>query len=229
MTNIYIRHAVKDYRNSDAEFFKHDPGIKEFGVERAKKIATKLIETYGEPTKIVASPYRRTRETAMIMNTMLKNPFEEIFINTNLSEYLGNHAHAPIDVTSATKIHNPPHPESFDDMKKRVKKFMDKNEKSKEIVWFITHGIIIKQIASNLGIRTSKQFPYLTCFAVTEKTDMIRGEFLLFKGELKHGKESESPVIGKKQPYIQESMNRSRSWIFSRSKYNRRDDINYRK
>lgn len=233
---IYIRHAEKEYKNSDAEFYKHDPGIKEIGVERARKIALKLIEIYGEPTKIVSSPYRRTRETAMIMNMMLKNPFEEIMIDANLSEYLGNHYHVPIDVTTATKIHNPPHPETFDEMKKRVKRFMDKNknENSKEIVWVITHGIIIKQIANYIGIRTSKQFPCLTCFTVTEKSDVTRGEFLIFKGELKHEKESESPVNKRKTILI----NQPRQNFLTKSRYNigrkdntrddmRRDDISF--
>jgi broad specificity phosphatase PhoE len=120
--NIYIRHAEKEYKNSEAEFYKHDPGIKEIGVERARKVALRLIELYGEPSKIVASPYRRTRETALIMNMMLKNPLEEIIIDNKLSEYLGNHYFSELDVTSATKIHNPPHPETFDEFRKRVKK-----------------------------------------------------------------------------------------------------------
>jgi len=208
----FLRHAEKEYRNSEAEIYKHDPGIKEIGMERSKKVALKLIETYGEPTKIVSSPYRRTRETAMIMNMMLKNPFEEIVIERKLSEYLGNHNEVPIDVTTATKIHNPPHPENFDGMKKRVKKFVDKIRKEfysnpKSIIWFISHGIIIKQIASNFGIRTTKELPCLTCFTVTEKVDMIRGEFLLFRGSLKHEKESESPIYKKKKTYNRDDIN----------------------
>lgn len=191
---IYIRHADKAYKNMESEIFKHDPGITQVGVERARKVALKLVEEHGQPTSIVSSPFRRARETAMIMNMTLNNPFEEIFIDTNISEYLGNHNNVPLDVTTPTKIHNPPHPETFDDMKKRVKKHVEKqrkNQKSGEIIWFITHGLIIKQIGNSIGIKTNKTFPCLTCLSIVEKPDMVKGEFILFQGELKHERESE--------------------------------------
>ena len=34
-------------------------------------------------------------------------------------------------------------------------------------------------------------FPCLTCLSVVEKPDMIKCEFILFRGELKHERESE--------------------------------------
>lgn len=123
----------------------------------------------------------------MILNSVLENPLEDIKINVNLSEYLGNHNNVELDVTTATKIHNPPHPETFENMKKRVKKHVLKVQKranSKELIWFITHGLIIKEIASYYGIKSSKQLPYLTCFSLIEKGDIIRAEFLLFKSML---------------------------------------------
>ena len=109
MRIIYIRHADKDFSNGNSEYFKHDPGITEIGVERARKIATQLIELYGEPEQIISSPFRRARETSLTLNSMLKNPLEEIKIDSDLSEYLGNHSDVPLDVTVPTKIHNPPH------------------------------------------------------------------------------------------------------------------------
>lgn len=196
MRRIYIRHADKAYKNMESEFFKHDPGITQTGVERAKRVARKLIDEYGIPTKIVSSPFRRARETAMIMNMILENPFEEIEIDINLSEYLGNHNNIPLDVTTATLVHNPPHPETFNDMKLRVKKHVEKmrknnNTNTNETVWFITHGLIIKQIGNNVGLKTNKTLPCLTCFSVVETPDMIKAEFVLFQGSLKHEKESE--------------------------------------
>lgn len=183
MRAIYIRHADKSYGNiNNVEYFKHDPGITEVGVERTKSIASKLIEIYGEPTLIVSSPYRRTRETALVMNSMLKKPLEEIAIDIGISEYLGNHNNVPLDVTHATLIHSPPHPETFEQMKTRVKKHARKLKKfSRGVVWFISHGLIIKQIAALFNIKTSKQLPYLTCFSFVEKDNIVRGEFLLFR------------------------------------------------
>jgi hypothetical protein len=183
MRKIYIRHADKQYKNMKSELFKHDPGITQLGVERSRKVAQKLIEQYGEPSKIVSSPFRRARETAMIMNMMLKNPLEEICIDINISEYLGNHANTPLDVTCATKFHNPPHPETFEDMKKRVKKHIDKTRKTeydnpKAVIWYVT------------GIKNTASFPCLTCLSVTESPDMLKSEFLIFRGALKHENKS---------------------------------------
>ena len=189
MRRIYIRHAEKEYKNMDSELFALDPPITLVGLERSKQVAKKLIEEYGEPTKIVSSPFRRARETSLIMNTMLRNPLDEIIIDNNLSEYLGNHPNSELDVTMATKIHKPPHPESFEDMKKRVKKHIDKTRKQdhdnpKEIVWYITHGLIMKQIAHYFGIATTKNFPCLTCLKVSETAEMNKAEFLIFREKL---------------------------------------------
>lgn len=196
MRAIYIRHADKSYGNiNNMEYFKHDPGITEVGVERAKSIAKKLIEIYGEPTQIVSSPYRRTRETSLVMNSVLKNPLEDIIIDTGISEYLGNHSNAVLDVTSATKVHSPPHPETFEHMKHRVKKHLKKIQKySKGVIWFISHGLIIKQLAGLLNIKTSKQLPYLTCFSFIERENVIRAEFVLFR-DIVEENESEIEVV----------------------------------
>ena len=209
MKRIYIRHADKQYKNMDSELFKHDPGITKIGVERSKKVAEKLIEQYGEPTKIISSPFRRARETAMVMNSILKTPFEEIVIDNSISEYLGNHADSPLDVTQATKVHNPPHPETFDDMKKRVKKHIDKMYKQdhdtpKGVVWIITHGLIMKQIAGHAGIKNSKSFPCLTCLCITETAQMKKSEFLIFRGDLKHEREIKKDIKVGKDVDVQE-------------------------
>lgn len=210
MRTIYIRHADKNYTNGSAEYFKHDPGITEIGVERAKKIAIKLIELYGKPSRIVSSPYRRTRETSIIMNSMVSPPLPEIEIDSNISEYLGNHNSSELDVTIQTKIHKPPHPENFEQMKSRVKKHVEMNlsnqpkireiesvkrydKNSTGVTWFVTHGLIIKQIALHFNIKTSKELPYLTCFSILDKKDVLRAEFLLFKNipkENEHVKKS---------------------------------------
>ena len=209
MRAIYIRHADKSYGNiNNVEYFKHDPGITEVGVERTKSIASKLIEIYGEPTLIVSSPYRRTRETALVMNSMLKKPLEEIAIDIGISEYLGNHNHVSLDVTHATLIHSPPHPETFEQMKARVKKHARKLKKfSKGVVWFISHGLIIKQIAALFNIKTSKQLPYLTCFSFVEKDNIVRGEFLLFRDLVEETelKEENKSQITKAQEKAQET------------------------
>ena len=196
MKAVYIRHSEKQFRNGDSDYFIHDPGITSEGVEKAKKLARKLVKLWGEPMKIVSSPYRRARETSIVMNSVLSKPLEELDIDVNLSEFLGNHRNVAMDVTMATQIHRPPHPESFDQLKNRVNRHLVKTQKNQNknqgVIWYVTHGIILKQIASNYGIKTSDQLPCLTCLSITEDEDLIRTEFLIMNEVLKTSRNSKS-------------------------------------
>jgi len=181
---VYIRHADKEYVNGYSETYKHDPGITKHGADKSKHVSNKLIEKWGYPSIIVSSPYRRCRETAIIMKSMFKKDLK-IIIDKELSEYLGNHKNSPLDVTPETKIHHPPHPESFDDMKKRVNVHYNKmlqfsKHYKDKVVWLVTHGIIIKQIAHLNGVKISKTFPSLTCLSVIEDP-ILNGEVYFFK------------------------------------------------
>lgn len=240
MRIIYIRHAEKDFQNGDSIYFKHDPGITALGVERTRIIFQKLINLYGEPNQIISSPYRRARETSLILNNCLKTPLEEIEIDPEVSEYLGNHNNVDLDVTTATRIHDPPHPETFDQMKKRVKKHVEKikkrinneNEKNeKKIIWIVTHGLIIKQIADIIGIKPSNELPYLTCFSVLEEEDfLIRAEFLLFFSKQENNLTPRTPKTSKmitKNRYSDRNDKKQfeRFLITPKLDYNGRDDM----
>ncbi len=194
---IYIRHADKEYANGNSKIYKHDPGITESGVEKSKSVAQYLINQWGSPDFIVCSPYKRTRETAMIMSSVLKNPVK-IMIDSKLSEYLGNHSSVPMDVTNETVIYNPPHPETFRDMKRRVKLHNNhiinyiKNTQNTGVIWIITHGLIIKQVSSLIGIKMSKEFSTLNCLSILDGDNVTKGEFILFKNNAENLDNSDS-------------------------------------
>ena len=195
---IYLRHADKEYQNGYSDFYKHDPGITECGMLRIKKIGKELVEEWGKPSRIVSSPYRRARETAQILNHCLEEPFDEIYIDVNLSEYLGNHKHTPMDVTPETKVYSPPHPENFEDLNKRIQKHnlearRRANELDNGVIWYVTHGLIIKQLAYMIGIKLNKQFPPLTCFSISEQENRVKGEVLLFNVEQNKRRAWEDP------------------------------------
>lgn len=187
---IYIRHADKEYANGDADLYKHDPGITDKGVEKSRMVAKRLVEQWGIPDRIIVSPYRRTRETAKVMKASLIEPgiLRKIPVNVDrdVSEYLGNHRTTPIDVTESTLVHEPPHPESFAEMKTRVENHNNKIKKYVKkhggVIWIITHGLVMKQVAFLNGIKMSKEFPNLTCLSISDdelKCD-IRGEVIMF-------------------------------------------------
>ncbi len=181
---IYIRHADKEYANGDADLYKHDPGITTSGVKKTKMVARHLVDQWGEPDRIIVSPYRRTRETAQIMNGILSEKVP-MHIDSELSEYLGNHRTVPIDVTEDTLTYDPPHPETFPEMKTRVRKHHSKitsyaRKKDQGVIWIVTHGLIIKQVASLIGIKMGKEFPTLTCLSIVDGEKITKSEVTIF-------------------------------------------------
>jgi len=106
-------------------------------------------------------------------------------IDVELSEYLGHHRHAPIDVTESTLIHIPPHPETFDDMKARARRHHEKitrhtRKRKSGVIWIVTHGLIMQQVASFVGIRMAKRFPPLTCLSIQDGDKITKGEVVMF-------------------------------------------------
>jgi len=180
---IYVRHADKEYVNGDADMYKHDPGITERGVEKSKMVAEHLIEQWGIPNRIVVSPYRRTRETAKVMRSVIGKKIP-IHVDREVSEYLGNHREVDIDVTESTLVHDPPHPETFTDMKNRVKSHHHKitkyTKKTSGVIWIITHGLIMRQVASLIGIKMTRDFPSLTCLSILDGESKTTGEVIMF-------------------------------------------------
>lgn len=165
---IYIRHADKEYKNGNSEVYKHDPGITNESMMFCQLKCDEMIIKYGIPLAIVCSPYKRTRETAIYMAQHLKMRYKiDVLLkyDIRLSEYLGNQKSDDIDVTEETKKYNPPHPESFHQMDSRVRwhndMFRDLDFQN-EIVWFITHGLIINRISNSMGFKLPHRIPCLT-------------------------------------------------------------------
>lgn len=192
---VYIRHANKNYSNGESDLYKHDPGITDEGAESCKKVAECLIKKWGIPDIIIASPYRRTRETVQIMISSIDEKSKsniQVFIDSEVSEYLGNHREFPIDVTDNTMVYNPPHPETFKEMKNRVRRhhnhindYIERIDQEK-VIWIITHGLIIKQIASFVGLKMAKEFATLTCLSIMEFNNVTNTEILLFHDQTKN-------------------------------------------
>jgi len=167
MTRIYIRHARKAYKNGQSYNFKHDPGIIDNSLNSIYQCCAQLIKLYGLPSVIICSPYRRTRETAFEMKKYLDNLYNiilpiPIYCDTNISEYLGNHANDKLDVTPETIIYKPPHPEKWKQFNIRISthnKNMKYLDDIRESVWFITHGLIVSSLAKNYDLNVRNISP----------------------------------------------------------------------
>jgi broad specificity phosphatase PhoE len=169
---IYIRHTFKAYDNGKAINFKHDPEITPEGVKLAKELAWILYQKHGLPEAIICSPYRRTRETAYAMLSVISsfspNTKIEIRCDVSLSEYLGHHKNVKIDVTPETTYHCPPPPENFHQFESRVIRHFKENIKYdfyEKKTWFITHGIFLSLLTKHYSSKyiLSKNIPNLGC------------------------------------------------------------------
>lgn len=147
MPRIYIRHARKEYKNGKSDKLIHDPPITQQGKEDCKFVADLLIKEYGHPVKIFCSPYLRTRETARIFSNIAGVPIETL---VEISEYLGYRNDETLDVTKDTLEYNPPYPESTIQFRNRINyhnnNFKHYDRLGVELVWIITHGVVIKEI-----------------------------------------------------------------------------------
>ena len=82
-------------------------------------------------------------------------------------------------------------------MKERVKNHHGKilkytKNRLNGVIWIITHGLIIKQIASLIGIKMAKEFSTLTCLSIIDGDEMTKGEILLFRNDTDNTDNSDS-------------------------------------
>lgn len=176
---VYIRHSEKEYANGESFYNRHDPHLTEKGKEKAREVALALVEKWGYPSLIICSPYLRTRETALEMASVL-NYATGIKCDVLLSEYLGNHQNEYLDVDESTSKYEPPHPENFYQMDNRVRYHNDimlEYDGSEQVIWFITHGIIIGRLLKCFGI-TKKNIPYLGAVAISQNNNKPSFEYI---------------------------------------------------
>ena len=156
---LYIRHAQKAYSNGAAKQFSLDPPLTEDGKAAAKLRFTELLERFGPPDRIIASPYLRARETAQIAaDVILESTGRVVTIthNPSIGEYLGHHhkCNPDTDLHPETCIHDPIPPETWGQYSVRIRKYVNSDSESG---WYISHGVVIQSIAFFHG--TKIQYP----------------------------------------------------------------------
>jgi broad specificity phosphatase PhoE len=169
---ILIRHGEKLYSNSKGPLGSkaHDPPLVENSLNNVINKGSELIEKYGIPTQCIISPYLRTRQTAKYLLKSLEDSSDklpQIIYDANISEYLGNQK-PYLDYDG--NMTNIPHveeetlelgiaemSESFQSLINRCKQVIIdydinnlNNTNKKNIIWIVTHGIVISTIAKEL-------------------------------------------------------------------------------
>lgn len=154
MNITWIRHGEKTYKNGNAPpgSHDHDPPLKRNVVYKVTKLCNHLDFTTGTPTKIITSPYRRTRETSkMIRDYYYRkyNIFIPIYVDNNISEFLGwkKPIGGKADVSEETSSFISPilGTEKLKDVEERTKKHIE-NLTPDNFTLVITHGIVINYV-----------------------------------------------------------------------------------
>lgn len=188
MTLVIIRHADRKYNNNDGYHRRLDSPIKEEEWERGKQVLRTLIRKYNIfPTKIVSSPFRRTRDTARILIGVMKelkeesgdNPFIGDPLNIEISKgfagYLGWQKSIKFkDFYYETNKYGPFKQETMKQYKERILNELEQIKRSlqeNEIVWIITHNCAIHTILESYGIIPGHTAPFAG--AIINKEEVI--------------------------------------------------------
>ena len=163
---IYIRHAEDD----TSDIYKHDGSLTKVGKKQAKYFANYLIKKYGYPKIIYTSPFYRSRETAKKMKKLVPKSVE-IFADSHVSKYFTQSQQKSPDVRKDTLKYNIPILETKHDVYNRVTNHFHhlKHHHTDDIVWIITHGIIVHYISKYVGQKTKGNVNYLQYIAIKDK------------------------------------------------------------
>lgn len=167
---VVLRHAAKQYGNRSKLFERYDSPIVEDEWSRSKIVFSKHISDHNlKPTRIISSPYRRTRETASILSEMTG---VEVEINREVSNYLGWHKNCnENDFYPETYEFEPYPPEDIEDFRKRVTNIFEnisKDLKDDDVIWIITHRFLISTHLTEQNIK-SKRFKPLEGIVIKEE------------------------------------------------------------
>lgn len=186
---IWIRHIEKLFKNGRAENdtqYQHDPEIiiNKTTLLNVDNLISELVEKYGEPQKIIISPFLRTRQTADIIKGILNTKYKispEIEHSTDIAEYLGfcrkKYDKQKADLHPDSKVHFPFNVylgESFNHFKSRLENHICKIQGSKENIWVITHGIVLSTIYTYFSKTTPMNRPEPLNYISLCKNEIIK-------------------------------------------------------
>lgn len=152
-TLTYIRHAEQTAHNI------RDPHIKPFDPKNYSYIFDLII----------TSPYLRTRETAIILNTQDK----PIYVDTKISEYLSpksRHQIKTLDPSTEVYAPIPDYGESWDQFTKRIDEHFSYVQTFNQNILIVTHGLVVKYLHEKLTgtdiFGRGRNVPYITGFSM---------------------------------------------------------------
>lgn len=178
MVLIYIRHCSDHSEKSST--FVHDAKIKRKGKKDCRKKVIELIEHYGAPKVIVTSPFLRARQTAKVMKEEIKKLNDSkvrIIIDSSLGRFFTHDQRNQPQIRPETTTYNPIIDKCDHDMKRRIRQHLTKvisreYHKKPEVVWCISHGVIIKKLMEFIGQKAPTEVAFLESFQIRKEAKL---------------------------------------------------------
>ena len=164
---IYIRHGEDTREN-----YKYDEVLTHKGKHDVKELTKELVEEHGVPDIIYYSPYYRTRQTKRIMVKTIHELYStetKTICDDRLSRFFTKKQSQNPDIRRETLKRGAPIYESFKEFKERVSEQLEEVEKehNEEIIWCVTHTLILDHIIQLKEIDHDYHIPYLDTIVLT--------------------------------------------------------------
>ena len=164
---IYIRHG-DDRRDRDA--YRHDRRLRKRAKKDAARLAAQLVEKYGHPEIVRASPFRRAVGTAETMVESLQNPVM-VVRDIRLAQHLSEKQQANPDVSPQTLRSKVAIHETDEAFQRRIDDHVAEMKRSEfftspTVVWCVTHTIVVEEVAARLGISFPQELNFLAYVVV---------------------------------------------------------------
>ncbi len=172
MPVIYIRHGDDSYSDPTRE---HDRRLTSTGYKDAKRKTMELVEKYGAPTRIYTSPFKRAVQSVHAMERVIKKNGHNVDVikDWKLSRYFSSREKQNPQVYEETERAGAPIHESWEEFQSRCRSHMrsfkrDGMYRGKEVVWCITHALVLKEVARKYQVTLPEHIPFLHHFRIRQ-------------------------------------------------------------
>ena len=152
---IYLRHG--DDRGNDD--YRHDRRLNARGREKAAKAAKRLIEKYGHPDVVYASPFRRAIETLDAMSERFTKPVV-VRGDPRIAQHLSAKQQRDPQISPATRA-QVAIDEDRDAFKRRVAAHVEEVRRATGLIWCVTHQVVIEEVAEHFDVQISSTIDFL--------------------------------------------------------------------
>jgi broad specificity phosphatase PhoE len=160
---IYIRHGDDEYADAT---YRDDKRITMKGWKEACQLGSLLLEKYGYPTRVYAGPLTRTLQTATAL--MSDVPDNTIYVDAKLSRFFSPGEQNDPDISLRSYPRTPiieTKAEFCQRVKEQFYKLIEETGEG-EVVWCVTHAIVIREIGRLARFKTPSTIPFLDYYVV---------------------------------------------------------------